>query len=90
MVRSEVAAPSRAAANPSFLAVAMRKTDRRTTNGPGKPGLGQEHEGVDDAFDLWLQRGLHQLYDQVAKEPLPPDLLRLIVDDRTSRGNRKP
>jgi len=85
MVRSEVAAPSRAAANPSFLAVAMRKTDRRTTNGPGKPGLGQEHEGVDDAFDLWLQRGLHQLYDTVAKEPIPEALLRMIEEDQNSK-----
>lgn len=30
-----------------------------------------EEDGVDRAFDLWLQRGLHQLYDQVAREPLP-------------------
>ena len=36
-----------------------------------------------DAFDLWLQRGLHQLYDDVANEPLPEDLLRLIEEDRT-------
>lgn len=44
-----------------------------------------EEDGVDRAFDLWLQRGLHQLYDQVAREPLPEELLRLIEDDR-SRG----
>lgn len=48
-----------------------------------------EEDGVDRAFDLWLQRGLHQLYDQVAKEPLPADLLRLIEEDRTSRATRK-
>jgi hypothetical protein len=34
------------------------------------------------AFDLWLQRGLHQLFDEVAKEPIPEGLLRLIEDDR--------
>ena len=34
------------------------------------------------AFDLWLQRGLHQLFDEVAREPVPEDLLRLIEDDR--------
>jgi hypothetical protein len=39
-------------------------------------------DGVDQAFDLWLTRGLHQLYDQVAKEPLPEELLRLIEEDR--------
>ena len=35
-----------------------------------------------EAFDLWLTRGLHQIYDEVAKEPIPEDLLRLIEEDR--------
>ncbi len=35
-----------------------------------------------DAFDLWLQRGLHELFDEVVKEPIPPDLLKLIEDGR--------
>lgn len=34
------------------------------------------------AFDLWLKRSLHQLFDRVAKEPIPEQLLRLIEDDR--------
>lgn len=34
------------------------------------------------AFDLWLQRGLHKLYDDVAKEPIPEELLRLIREDQ--------
>jgi hypothetical protein len=34
------------------------------------------------AFDLWLQRSLHQLFDKVAKEPIPEELLRLIDEDR--------
>jgi hypothetical protein len=50
----------------------------RTTDGDGE-------DGVDRAFDLWLQRGLHRLYDSVAKEPLPEELLRLIEQDRASR-----
>lgn len=37
-----------------------------------------------NAFDLWLQRGLHQLFDDVANEPVPEELLRLIEDDRNS------
>jgi len=36
------------------------------------------------AFDVWLQRGLHQMYDSVAREPVPDSLLRLIEDDRPS------
>jgi hypothetical protein len=37
---------------------------------------------ADAAFDIWLQRGLHQIYDEVAREPLPDELLRLIEEDR--------
>ena len=37
------------------------------------------------AFDLWLQRGLHQLFDGVAREPIPEELLRLIEEDRQHR-----
>ncbi|CUW46731.1 hypothetical protein IFJ82_11835 [Novacetimonas hansenii] len=36
----------------------------------------------DDAFELWLKRGLHQLFDDVANEPVPDELLRLIENDR--------
>ncbi|MXP62965.1 hypothetical protein E0493_06315 [Roseomonas sp. M0104] len=36
----------------------------------------------DAAFDLWLQRGLHAMYDDVAREPIPEELLRLIEQDR--------
>jgi len=61
----------------------MRKADQKPSGPPPSPA-GKE-EGVDRAFDLWLQRGLHQLYDTVAKEPIPEDLLRLIEEDRTAR-----
>jgi hypothetical protein len=39
-----------------------------------------------EAFDIWLQRGLHQLYDSVAKEPVPEELLKLIEQDRSDRA----
>jgi hypothetical protein len=38
--------------------------------------------GTSAAFDIWLQRSLHQLFDTVAKEPIPEELLRLIEADR--------
>ena len=47
---------------------------------PGKAPPG----GVDQAFELWLNRGLHQLYDDVAKEPLPDELLKLIEQDKAA------
>jgi hypothetical protein len=37
---------------------------------------------TDEAFDLWLHRSLHQLYDSVAREPIPEELMKLIEEDR--------
>lgn len=37
---------------------------------------------VSAAFEVWLNRGLHQLYDGVAQEPIPEELLKLIEEDR--------
>ena len=34
------------------------------------------------AFDIWLHRGLHEIYDKVSREPIPEELLRLIEEDR--------
>lgn len=36
---------------------------------------------ADSAFDVWLNRGLHELFDDVAKEPIPEELLRLLRGD---------
>ncbi|NOG71644.1 hypothetical protein [Roseicella sp. DB1501] len=62
----------------------MGKTDQKRPNNPAMAEADQEGEAVDNAFDLWLRRGLHQLYDTVAKEPIPEDLLRMIEEDRNS------
>lgn len=37
------------------------------------------------AFDIWLRRSLHRLYDEAMREPIPPELLRLIERDRDRR-----
>ena len=47
-----------------------------------KPTKASELKPKANAFDIWLQRGLHALYDEVAKEPIPPELLKLIEDGR--------
>lgn len=36
----------------------------------------------DSPFDIWLQRTLHKLFDEVASEPVPDELLRLIEEHR--------
>jgi hypothetical protein len=38
------------------------------------------------AFEFWLQRSLHRLYDDVTREPVPPELLRLIEQARSRRA----
>ena len=55
---------------------------------PRKPGPPEDNEKKrakaakkTTAFDIWLDRGLHQLYDGVTQEPVPPELLRLIEED---------
>lgn len=35
-------------------------------------------------FDMWLQKQLHSMYDEIASEPLPDDLLNLIESDAKS------
>ena len=36
----------------------------------------------DKAFDTWLKQGLHKIFDDVAREPIPSDLLKLIEESR--------
>ncbi|MCQ8240626.1 hypothetical protein [Rhizosaccharibacter radicis] len=47
------------------------------------PAIGRKGRKPEAAFDLWLQRGLHQMFDNVAAEPIPEDLLKLIDGDRS-------
>jgi hypothetical protein len=37
------------------------------------------------AFQVWLQRSLQRLYGDIAREPVPPELRRLIERDRSRR-----
>lgn len=55
---------------------------RRRPPGTGGTPSSAEPTKKDAAFDVWLQRSLHQLYDTVAREPIPDELLRLIEADR--------
>jgi hypothetical protein len=41
-------------------------------------------------FDMWLQKQLHAMYDEIAAEPLPNDLVDLIERDASkSKSPRK-
>ncbi|MBS1096236.1 hypothetical protein JK191_01330 [Gluconobacter sphaericus] len=54
------------------------------TAGDTRKSLARETTGEDQdsPFGIWLSRGLHQLFDDVANEPIPDELLRLIEEDR--------
>lgn len=39
-------------------------------------------------FDLWLHKQLHAMYDEIASEPLPDDLLKLIDNDAAVNGRQ--
>jgi hypothetical protein len=41
-------------------------------------------------FDLWLQKQLHAMYDEITNEPLPNDLLDLIETDARRKKKGKP
>ncbi|MBB2163656.1 hypothetical protein HLH26_03710 [Gluconacetobacter sp. 1b LMG 1731] len=58
----------------------------RKDSRPRRPSKSSETTQRDDPFELWLKRGLHDLFDGVASEPLPEELLRLIEEDRKTRG----
>lgn len=44
----------------------------------------QKRRKQESAFEQWLTRGLHQMFDKVAKEPIPEELLKLIEEDTGS------
>ena len=75
----------RDAGRPTTMTV-IRMTAKRdkqpTSSSPNGDARATSPGKAPAAFDLWLQRGLHKLFDDVASEPIPDELLRLIEDDR--------
>lgn len=41
----------------------------------------QQQTREDRPFDLWLNRQLHAMYDDIAHEPLPADVIEMIERD---------
>jgi hypothetical protein len=58
----------------------MMVAERNLSFGAGQadPGLGEKASAEDARFDRWLSRRLHEAYDNILKEELPPDLAVLI------------
>ena len=57
----------------------FRMSDER-----GKPSEqpAAKSRSTDTAFDNWLNRGLHQIFDDVMNEPIPPELLKILQSDK--------
>lgn len=64
--------------------VSMSTFTRRMTERKPKPpeAPAGKKPPADKAFDAWLERGLHQLFDDVSREPVPAELLKLIEEHR--------
>jgi hypothetical protein len=54
----------------------------------GKPGRAAK-ASAERPFDMWLQKQLHAMYDEIAGEPLPNDLLSLIDHDAAKASGGK-
>jgi hypothetical protein len=76
----------------------MADDDKRRPAAPApKPGLkGADGKSARVAkpsperpFDMWLQKQLHAMYDEIASEPLPNDLLNLIDHDAAKADGGK-
>ena len=69
-----------------YLRVRQATMPRRKTSSTRNP-VTQDSQATDPdkpgtAFDQWLDRGLHELFDSVAEEPLPESLLKLLEEDK--------
>lgn len=64
----------------------FRMTDR---TGPPPKKMTPKSSPSDSAFDKWLNRGLHELFDDVMKEPVPPELLKMLSPEKKPEGRSK-
>jgi hypothetical protein len=66
---------------------------RRPAAPPSRAGLkaddGRTKPSAERPFDMWLQKQLHAMYDEIASEPLPNDLLKMIDHDAAAADGGK-
>jgi hypothetical protein len=63
----------------------MANDDKPSSNRSGHPVRVPSKVPTERPFDRWLQKQLHAMYDEIASEPLPDDLLGLIDRDARSK-----
>jgi hypothetical protein len=67
----------------------MAGDDKPRSGRVGETARPRAKAAVERPFDMWLQKQLHAMYDEIAGEPLPEDLLGLIDSDAAETGNKK-
>jgi hypothetical protein len=67
----------------------MASDDKPRTGRGGGTSRPRTKAPTERPFDLWLQKQLHAMYDEIAGEPLPSDLLGLIDSDAAKTGEQK-
>jgi hypothetical protein len=83
------------ATRPSSRATYTMVNDDKPQKGrAGAPVRAKMTPQTERPFDMWLEKQLHAMYDEIASEPLPEDLLSLIERDaakknRVDRGKKK-
>lgn len=70
---------------PAALSLPARTMSKAKPGSADDSSAPRSEKNASEAFDVWLQQGLHKLYDSVAKEPIPDDLLKLIEQDLADR-----
>jgi hypothetical protein len=60
---------------------AMANDNRPRREASGSPARSRTKGPTERPFDKWLQKQLHAMYDEIASEPLPNDLMKLIEHD---------
>ncbi len=55
--------------------------DKKQQKGGSRPAKASKSGGgTSAAFDTWLERKLHEMFDSVTAEPIPDDLLKVIAE----------
>jgi hypothetical protein len=64
----------------------MASDDKPKKDRAGETARAKMKASTERPFDVWLQKQLHAMYDEIASEPLPTDLLNLIESDAEKKG----
>lgn len=59
----------------------MANDDKPLKGRASEAARGKTKAAGERPFDMWLQKQLHAMYDEITSEPLPEDLLALIERD---------